>query len=138
MFEAMPFEHMHSSTLEYPLDSSLLVLCLQVHLLHTLHTSSSELRIDDAVPFTTTPNHHIMVPSDDDDATVTAVDLKLGSWVMCSDRVAKKVVGMRLIPAAGLPEDIRVGLLMFSHDSAMQASSILVLGGLSYTGFDHN
>jgi hypothetical protein len=140
MFEAMPFEHMHSSTQEYPLTSSLLVLCLQVHLLHTLHTlrtSSSELRIDDAVPFTTTPNHRIMVPSDGDDATVTAVDLKLGNWVMCSDRVAKKVVGMRLIPAAGLPEDFRVGLL-FSHDSAMQASSILVLGGLSYTGFDHN
>ena len=31
MFEAMPFEHMHSSTQEYPLTSSLLVLCLQVH-----------------------------------------------------------------------------------------------------------
>ena len=105
-----------------------------------LNTSTSKLRIDDAVPFTTTPNHRIMVPSDGDDATVTALDLKLGSWVMCSDRVAKKVVGMRLIPAAGLPEDLRVGLLMFLHDSAapMQVSSILVLGGLSYTGFCQN
>lgn len=57
-------------------------------------------RLDQAVPFSTTPNHRIMVPSDGDDATVKAIDLKLGSWVMCSDGMAKKVVGMKLIPAA--------------------------------------
>ena len=60
------------------------------------------LRIDDAVPFTTTPSHRIMVPSDGDDVTIKAVDLKLGSWVMCSDDMAKKVKGMRFIHAAGL------------------------------------
>jgi hypothetical protein len=133
---------MHSNIIKYhkvsftPEDLTVLPQ-MQFPQVQVRNTCASELRIDDAVPFTTTPNHRIMVPSDGDDATVTAVDLKLGNWVMCSDRVAKKVVGMRLIPAAGLPEDFRVGLL-FSHDSAMQASSILVLGGLSYTGFDHN
>jgi len=57
-------------------------------------------RLDQAVPFSTTPNHRIMVPSDGDDATVKAIDLKLGSWVMCSDGMAKKVIGMKLIHAA--------------------------------------
>ncbi|CAL1137167.1 unnamed protein product [Cladocopium goreaui] len=56
-----------------------------------------------------------MVPSDSDDATVTAVDLKLGSWVMCSDRVAKKVVGMRLIPV----EDQEVLAITFHPDKAV-------------------
>jgi hypothetical protein len=58
-------------------------------------------RIDEAVPFTTTPSHRIMVPSDGDDMTIKAVDLKLGSWVMCSDDMAKKVKGMRFIHASG-------------------------------------
>ena len=58
-------------------------------------------RLDQAVPFSTTPTHRIMVPSGDD-ATVRAIDLKLGSWVMCSDGMAKKVIGMKLIPAARL------------------------------------
>ena len=63
----------------------------------------STLRIDEAAPFCTTPNHRIMVPSPDgDDATVKAKDLKVESWVMCSDRVAKKVLGIELIPAAWL------------------------------------
>lgn len=44
-----------------------------------------------------------MVPSfDGDDATVKAKDLKVESWVMCSDRMAKKVLGIELIPAAWL------------------------------------
>ena len=44
-----------------------------------------------------------MVPSSDgDDATVKAKDLKVESWVMCSDRMAKKVLGIELIPAAWL------------------------------------
>lgn len=67
---------------------------------HCLRQPKS-LRIDDALSFTTTPNHRIMVPSDGEDATVKAKDLKLGSWVMCSDRVAKRVIGMRLIPVSG-------------------------------------
>ena len=46
-----------------------------------------------------------MVPSSDgDDATVKAKDLKVESWVMCTDRVAKKVLGIRLIPVPGLQE----------------------------------
>ena len=57
------------------------------------------LRIDHAMPFTTTVNHRIMIPSDDD-ATVKAIDLKLGSWVICSDRMAKKVIGKREYLAA--------------------------------------
>ena len=68
------------------------------------NTCASELRIDDAVPFTTTPNHRIMVPSDGDEKTVKAVDLKLGSWVLCSDRVAKKVIGKREYLALRLPK----------------------------------
>lgn len=60
-------------------------------------TKLVELELDQAVPFSTTPNHRIMVPSDGDDATVKAIDLKLGSWVMCSDGMAKKVIGMKLI-----------------------------------------
>jgi hypothetical protein len=60
-------------------------------------------RIDHAMPFTTTANHRIMIPSDDDDATVKAIDLKLGSWVICSDRMAKKVIGKREYLAAWLP-----------------------------------
>lgn len=55
-----------------------------------------DLEITDALPFTTTLNHRIMVPSDDDDdTTVKAIDLKVGSWVMCSDHMAKKVIGKR-------------------------------------------
>ena len=42
-----------------------------------------------------------MVPSPDgDDMTVKAKDLKVESWVMCSDHMAKKVRGIELIPAA--------------------------------------
>ena len=60
-------------------------------------------RITDALPFTTTLNHRIMVPSDDDDdTTVKAIDLKAGSWVMCSDHMAKKVIGKREYLAARL------------------------------------
>lgn len=66
-------------------------------------TMAQYLRIDEAVPFTTTPSHRIMVPSDGEDVTIKAVDLKLGSWVMCSDDMAKKVKGMRFIHATGLP-----------------------------------
>ena len=43
-----------------------------------------------------------MVPSDGEDATLMAVDVKLGNWVMCSDQVAKKVIGKREYVAAGL------------------------------------
>lgn len=43
-----------------------------------------------------------MVTSDSEDATLLAVDVKLGSWVMCSDQVAKKVIGKREYVAAGL------------------------------------
>ena len=59
-------------------------------------------RIKDALPFTTTMHHRIMVPSDDGDGTVKAIDLKVGSWVMCSDHMAKKVIGKREYLAAGL------------------------------------
>ena len=60
-----------------------------------------QLRIDDAVPLNVTPNHRIVTSSAG--TTVMAADLKVEkSWVMCSDRVAKMVVGMRLLPAAGL------------------------------------
>ena len=48
-------------------------------------------------------HHRIMVPSDDDDdTTVKAIDLKVGSWVMCSDHMAKKLIGKREYLAARL------------------------------------
>lgn len=58
-----------------------------------------ELWIDDAMPFTTTPNHRIMVPKEGEDtvtdATKEAAKLDVGQWVICSDRVAKRVIGIR-------------------------------------------
>ena len=64
---------------------------------HSRDVAANSPRIDEALSFITTPNHRIMVPSDGEDAT----DLKLGSWVMCSDRMANRVIAMRLIHAAG-------------------------------------
>eukprot|EP00435_Cladocopium_sp_Y103_P034801 s888_g9.t1 len=78
-------------------------------------TKLVELELDQAVPFSTTPNHRIMVPSDGDDATVKAIDLKLGSWVMCSDGMAKKVIGMKLIPV----ESQEVVAITFHPDKAV-------------------
>jgi hypothetical protein len=42
-----------------------------------------------------------MVPSDGKDKTVMAKDLKLGSWIMCSDRMAKKLIAKKEYLAAG-------------------------------------
>ena len=48
----------------------------------------------------------MVVSSDGDDTPVKAVDLKLGRWVMCSDRVAKKVIRKTEFLAAGLAEEM--------------------------------
>lgn len=63
----------------------------------TLH----QLRIDDAVPFTTTPNHRIMMG---DGTTVKAIDLKVGSMVQTSDGDIKEVLGVRLEKVAGMAD----------------------------------
>lgn len=71
--------------------------------------SDKYLRIDDAMPFTTTPNHRIMVPKDGEDivtdATKEAAKLDVGQWVICSDRVAKRVIGIRKYLAARMIKD---------------------------------
>ncbi|CAJ1372289.1 unnamed protein product [Effrenium voratum] len=72
-----------------------------------------DLEIDDAVPFTTTPNHRIMVPSDDQ--TVKAIKVEVGSWVMCSDRMAKKVIGKKEY----LVEEQEVLAITFHPDKAV-------------------
>ena len=101
--------YMHSNIIKYhkvsftPEDLTVLPQ-MQFPQVQVRNTCATELRIDDAVPFTTTPNHRIMVPCDGDEKTVKAVDLKLGSWVLCSDRVAKKVIGKREYLAVRLPK----------------------------------
>ena len=74
--------------------------------------SAHKLRIENAAPFTTTPNHRIIVPSDCGGATVKAIDLKVGSLVMCSDCMPKKVRGKKEFIASGLPQDATVGQLI--------------------------
>eukprot|EP00435_Cladocopium_sp_Y103_P065840 s123_g27.t2 len=64
-----------------------------------------------------------MVPSDGDDATVKAKDLKLGTWVMCSDLVAKRVIGMRWIPV----EQQEVLAISFHPDKAVACEEPVVL-----------
>jgi len=59
-------------------------------------TKFIQLEIDGAMPFTTTPNHRIMVPGITP-TTVKASELKLNSFVMCSHDMAKPVVGLRAL-----------------------------------------
>ena len=64
----------------------------------TLHAVSKRLRIDNAEPFITTPQHRIVTS---DGGHKKATELPLGSHVMCSDGVEKMVIGKNERLAAG-------------------------------------
>eukprot|EP00435_Cladocopium_sp_Y103_P024068 s4213_g5.t2 len=75
-------------------------------------TKLMELEIDHAAPFTTTPNHRVIVPGG---TAVKAIDLKVGSLVMCSDCMPKKVRGKKEF----IVEEQEVLAITFNPDKAV-------------------